>query len=350
MRKAALLLILGLLLGETREEILLRIRLLEREISSLEKKGKSLAARLERISAEINLVKARMALERNKLREIDREMKEGKEKIRELQTKLKNLREEVRSLALFLYKHRWAKTTLLMELFYFRDPTYPLYFYRKIARSYIRARRLLEEKRRREEELRKIYPEKIRLLRSLRKRELRLKRIRARLQREIAFIVKNRERKRKLLSEIKSPEFVPGQSRASAAVKPGEMLWPIRGRVVRRFGSIIHPVFHTRINSTGIEIQPAKEEEYVRAVAPGVVEFVSRFSGYGRVVIISHGGRLYTVYGHLLDVFVEKGQRVKAGQKLGSLGEGAFWKGKTLYFEVRVGGEPRNPLRWLRKR
>ncbi len=350
MRKAALLLLLGLVLGETREELLLRIRLLEREIAALEKRSKSISARLERISAEINLINARIALETQRLREIDQRIKEGKLRVEDLQGRIEVLRKQIGTLALFLYKRRWTKASFFLELLSFRDPTYLLYLQRRIAGTYKKYTKLMEEKREQEENLRRAYQEKRQLLRRLKWRRWRLKRAQEKLQKELSSVMKNKEKKRKLLKEIKSPDLNLKQEERPPTVKKGEMLWPIRGRIVRRFGFIIHPVFHTRVKSTGIEIKPSGGEEYVRAAADGMVEFVSRFSGYGRVVIISHGGRIYTVYGHLLEVFVKKGQKVKAGQKLGSLGEGAFWKGRTLYFEVRVGGEARNPLRWLRKR
>ncbi len=350
MRKAALLLILGLLMGETRKDLLLRIRLLEREIALLEKRSKGISDRLERISAEINLINARIALETQKLREIDLRIKEGKLRIEDLQGRIETLRKRIKTLALFLYKRRWTETHFLLELFSFRDPTYLLYLQRRITGAYKKYRELMEEKRAQEESLGRAYREKKQLLRSLRWRRWRLKRARQRLKQELSRVLQDREKKRKLLQEIRSPDLNFQQEERPPAVKRGEMLWPLRGRIVRRFGFIIHPVFHTRVKSTGIEIKPSGGQEYVRAAAAGVVEFVSRFSGYGRVVILSHGGRIYTVYGHLLEVFVKKGQEVKAGQRLGSLGEGAFWKGRTLYFEVRVGGEAQNPLRWLRKR
>ncbi|EJF05877.1 membrane-bound metallopeptidase [Thiovulum sp. ES] len=62
--------------------------------------------------------------------------------------------------------------------------------------------------------------------------------------------------------------------------------------------------------------------------------------GYGNVVIIE-SGRLYLIYGNLMDVFVGTDEVVKTGSKIGTLG------GKPLYFEVREGTTPADPLKYL---
>ena len=351
MKKLVFFLLAFLVLGETKEELLLRIRLLEREIATLEKKSHSLSARLQKISAEINLIQARLSLEKKKLREIEGEIKKRQENIKTLRAKMEELKKQAVSLALFLYKRGWFRENLMLELLSFRDPTYLIYLYRKVSGIYGKYKSLLREKTLQEKALKRALQEKRRLLRSLSRRRRRLSRKRILLQEELDRVLKDRKKKKKLLEELKSPDLpeLPAQEPAPS-VKPGQMIWPLRGKVVRRFGYIIHPVFHTKVKSNGIEIKPYSPQEQVRAAGDGRVEYVSRFSGYGRVVIIAHGGRIYTVYGHLLEVFVKKGQRVKAGQVIGNLGEGAFWKGRTLYFEVRKGGEPVNPLRWLKKR
>ncbi len=351
MKKFLLLLLASLLFSQTKEELLLRIRLLQREIKNLERKTHSLSARLQKISAEINLIETRISLERKELRKIEQEIRLREEKIKNLQGKIDVTKKQAVSLAVFLYRRGWVKHNLILEMFSFKDPTYLIYLYRKVSGIYMQYTGLLREKTLQEKALKKALQEKRRLILSLARRRARLKRKRQLLVEELEKVKRNMDEKQKLLRELKGPD-IPGTtgSQSPPSVKPGQMLWPLRGKVVRGFGYIIHPVFQTRVRSNGIEIRPSSPSEPVRAAGSGRVEYISRFSGYGRVVIISHGGRIYTVYGHLLDVFVKKGERVKAGQAIGTLGEGAFWKGKTLYFEVRKGGEPVNPLRWLRKR
>ncbi len=92
-----------------------------------------------------------------------------------------------------------------------------------------------------------------------------------------------------------------------------------------------------------VEVEPGAE---VWAVLPGRVEFSGVVEGYGRTVIINHGGRLYTVSSNLGGTDVALGATVEAGEKIGVAGE----KGGrgVLYFEIRQGGSPVDARVWLK--
>ena len=81
------------------------------------------------------------------------------------------------------------------------------------------------------------------------------------------------------------------------------------------------------------------------AVHEGTVAFADRFRGYGLMVVLDHGGKHHTLYAHLGDVRVQPGQKVVAGQGLGTVGSGV--EGAGLYFEVRFHGRPEDPTEWL---
>jgi septal ring factor EnvC (AmiA/AmiB activator) len=83
----------------------------------------------------------------------------------------------------------------------------------------------------------------------------------------------------------------------------------------------------------------------VTAVYEGTVVFADRFKGYGLMVAVDHGGKHHTLYAHLGDVAVQVGQKVAAGERLGSVGAGL--EGPGLYFEVRFQGRPEDPAEWL---
>jgi len=79
-----------------------------------------------------------------------------------------------------------------------------------------------------------------------------------------------------------------------------------------------------------------------------VVAFAAPFSGFGNLVIVDHGAQAFSLYGNLLDIAVKEGASVGAGQPLGTVG--ASLTGPAgLYFELRVDGQPVDPLQWLRK-
>jgi len=67
-------------------------------------------------------------------------------------------------------------------------------------------------------------------------------------------------------------------------------------------------------------------------------------------VIVNHGSRMYTIYAHLGDVFVGEGDFVNEGQVIASVGETGSLQGPMLYFELRDGSRPVNPVTWLGKK
>lgn len=85
----------------------------------------------------------------------------------------------------------------------------------------------------------------------------------------------------------------------------------------------------------------------VRAAAEGLVAHAAPFKGYGKLVIIDHGGDYHTLYAHLSKLDVEVGQRVEKGDLVGSSGETGSFEGPKLYFELRHKGEPVDPSPWF---
>jgi septal ring factor EnvC (AmiA/AmiB activator) len=142
----------------------------------------------------------------------------------------------------------------------------------------------------------------------------------------------------------------PGAGGAADAALPlrpfrGAIDWPVSGPGValrRRFQA---PVAGTPSN--GIEIR-APEGTPVHAIHGGGVAFADTFAGYGKLVILDHGGGTFSLYGYLLDLAVAKGDRLAAGQALGATGVGVGGEA-GLYFELRIDGRPVDPLQWLKR-
>jgi murein DD-endopeptidase MepM/ murein hydrolase activator NlpD len=84
----------------------------------------------------------------------------------------------------------------------------------------------------------------------------------------------------------------------------------------------------------------------VRATADGVVSFAGEQNGYGNVIFVKHDGRYSTVYAHLSRFAPEtrQGARVQQGQTIGFVGQTGWATGPHLHYEMRVDGEPRNPM------
>ena len=126
----------------------------------------------------------------------------------------------------------------------------------------------------------------------------------------------------------------------AAAASGGTLAWPVLGSVSSRFG----PRWgHTH---SGVDIAAAYETT-IHAAAAGKVIFVGWYGQYGRCVILDHGGGLTTLYGHASSILVHTGDHVQRGDAIAEVGSSGNSTGPHLHFEVRVAGEPRNPLNYL---
>jgi len=86
----------------------------------------------------------------------------------------------------------------------------------------------------------------------------------------------------------------------------------------------------------------------IYATADGVVTKAGWSSGYGRLIVIQHDFGLETRYGHLSAIKVTVGQRVSRGERIGDMGNSGRSTGPHLHYEVRVGGNPVNPMTYIK--
>ncbi len=128
----------------------------------------------------------------------------------------------------------------------------------------------------------------------------------------------------------------------------GQLSWPVQGQISSSFGMRVHPTFRTKMMHTGIDIRASRGTP-VRAAGPGEVLYAGWLRGYGQIVIIDHGKNLSSVYAHLSSISVGEGSAVKKGQTIGSVGSTGTATGAHLHFEVRVNGDARDPMKYLRR-
>ena len=158
------------------------------------------------------------------------------------------------------------------------------------------------------------------------------------------------EQLQNLVKKIQSEEISLPYALVPLYEKKGALSWPLTGRIVTRFGPTRHRVFNTITQNNGIEISPQKDT-VVKAIHAGRVAYTDYFEGYGYLVIIDHGLTYISIYGHLSSEFlVKKGDFVKEGQPIATVGEFGSLKEETLYFEIREKTDPVNPLQWLKRR
>lgn len=142
-----------------------------------------------------------------------------------------------------------------------------------------------------------------------------------------------------------APAAVTRTSPAPAARRLA-LRWPSAGIITSRFGWRISPIFGRREFHTGMDIATRYGSPVV-AARSGIVRFVGWMSGYGRLVVLDHGGGIETSYSHLSAALVNPGERVAAGQVIGRIGNTGWSTGPHLFFEVRRNGVPVDPARYL---
>jgi lipoprotein NlpD len=113
--------------------------------------------------------------------------------------------------------------------------------------------------------------------------------------------------------------------------------WPTEGRIIK---------FDSPIAQKGLDITGTAGQD-IQAAAEGLVVYSgSGLLGYGKLIIIKHNETFLSAYAHNQIMLVKEGDRVNAGQKIGTMGKGN--KGlPLLHFEIRKQGKPMDPLQVL---
>ncbi len=135
------------------------------------------------------------------------------------------------------------------------------------------------------------------------------------------------------------------------ASNKGKLMFPVAGKynIVSYFGRNQHEDLpNVEIDNSGIDIltQPGTQ---ARAVFDGVVSMIVNLGGSLNVVMVRHGEYI-TVYSNIKTASVKKGDKVKAGQNVGTIYTDASDNNRTvLHFEVRKETQKLNPLQWVKR-
>ena len=97
----------------------------------------------------------------------------------------------------------------------------------------------------------------------------------------------------------------------------------------------------------GVDLAKSLGEE-VDSAFEGTVTFAGyNNGGYGNLVIVQHDNNMETYYAHLNEIKVSVGEYVSQGQIVGTVGSTGYSTGPHLHFELRVGGDPVNPIDYI---
>lgn len=118
--------------------------------------------------------------------------------------------------------------------------------------------------------------------------------------------------------------------------------WPVKGRVISKFGTKPNGQRNDGINVA------VPEGTSIKAAENGVVAYAgNELKGYGNLVLIRHANNWVTAYAHAKEMFVRRGDIVKRGQIIAKAGKTGSVTSPQLHFEVRKGAQAVNPLKYL---
>lgn len=170
----------------------------------------------------------------------------------------------------------------------------------------------------------------------------------SRLQQDIKALEKEYDKQNEYAKEIESK--IVKLQRETGPYSGGKMAWPVPGhtRISSYYGYRIHPIFKTKKLHTGIDI-PAPTGTAIKAASDGTVIYSDWLGGYGKAVMVDHGGGIVTLYGHNSSLVAKVGQKVKRGDTIAKAGSTGNSTGPHCHFEVRKNGAYVDPMPWLTK-
>ena len=148
------------------------------------------------------------------------------------------------------------------------------------------------------------------------------------------------------LEEIRQQELILAlrDNREFLVMTPS--IWPAEGHLTSGFGYRVNPFTGKSVLHAGVDIANRIGTPIV-APARGTVTFSGWQNAYGNSIIINHGNAITTRYAHMEKLLAKEGQVVNRGDVIGAIGNTGRSTGPHLHYEVRVGGVPVNPMRYI---
>lgn len=145
-----------------------------------------------------------------------------------------------------------------------------------------------------------------------------------------------------------SSTAIVSSSSSTSSYGGGAFTWPVPNyaRISSYFGYRMHPILHYSKFHSGLDIAASSGTPII-AASSGTVIYSGTRNGYGKTIMIDHGGGLVTLYGHCSSLLVGSGTSVSRGQTIALVGSTGQSTGPHCHFEVRKDGTPVNPQSYL---
>jgi len=339
----------------------------EAEVLKYSSKESTTIHSIDRIDFSLNKARRQISVNKSELSALEKKISKTTNEYKKLTKKIESTEDYAAMRLVALYKiNQMGQLHLLVTA----ESMHEL-FQRKMA---------LEQILEYDEEIRKAFIEdKVRLkkvLNLLNQHQMEKVSLEAGINKQIKTMSEKRKNREKLLKEIRSKKSYElaaldsfkktakalDQTIESLSIKlkqdnkdkkssfpafKGLLKMPVKGNIVRFFGTYKNDKFNVTNFCSGIDIR-AKRGEPVAAVGDGKIIYSSWFKGYGNMIIIDHGSNYYTLYAHLEEVIRAKGSEIKTGEVIATVGDTGSLTGPNLHFEVRHHGKPVDPLEWLK--
>ncbi len=129
----------------------------------------------------------------------------------------------------------------------------------------------------------------------------------------------------------------------------GKFIWPVKGKLITKFGKHKSTKFNTYVINTGIEIKPINNQNKIKSIYAGNIVFAGNWKGYGKLIAVQHSKNFISFYGHCEKFLKQKGAIVKKGESIAIVGDTGSANTKSLYFEIRKDLIAKDPIKWLKK-
>lgn len=157
---------------------------------------------------------------------------------------------------------------------------------------------------------------------------------------QVAFSLNDAETGEKLPFTLEIPTTPEQSLSITADTSTSLYCCPLLGKVISKYGK------RGGRTHTGVDVK-LKRGDTVRAALSGVVKMAQTYSGYGKLVILTHPEGYETYYAHLSKCLVSKGDTVYVGQTVGLGGRTGRATTDHLHFEIRKNGGSQNPEQYF---
>jgi murein DD-endopeptidase MepM/ murein hydrolase activator NlpD len=191
--------------------------------------------------------------------------------------------------------------------------------------------------------------ELIKLLKKQKTEIANLKRQKINYKKKLYTLIKRQKALQRKLEELKVVKTQPKVTHVktynanyrvkTANYRGSKTIPPLRGKIIKKFGSYIDPVYKIRIYNDSITIKPYEENAKVRAIMSGKVVYIGE-SNDKKIIVIKHKNKIFSIYANLdkISPLIKKGRYVKKGQIIARVKN-------NLEFEVTYKDRPINPIK-----